>query len=162
MAAVAAELLGLTFLAAGAGKLRSAQRLRVALAVLVPASLVRGLSMLVPAAELGLGALLLSGVAPRVAAALALGALGLFSAGLLVLRTRAPGADCGCFGAAPGRGSLGRNALLALGALAALLAPAEPWAGGAPEVVGRATVVVGLLCAWTTARALLALPGRLG
>jgi uncharacterized membrane protein YphA (DoxX/SURF4 family) len=156
--AAAAELLGLVFLAAGVRKLREPAEFRAAFSVVAP-RLPRPLQLTVPAAELALGVLLLSGAAPRAAAVVALLALAALSGALVVLRRRAPGVPCGCFGST-GRdaGSLRLNSALALVALAAALWPAPPWTGGAAEALGQATVVAGVLCAWTVARAFATFP----
>lgn len=169
MPAALTLLLAGVLLASGAAKLRDPSGmvvlLRQALTPLVPAfALTRALALL----EVALGALLLSGVAPRaagIAAALLLVAL---TAALRVAAHRAPeaAAACSCFGgpagAPPAQAAL-RNALLIAAAAVVVLDPATTaWDLPADEVAAAITVAVGLACTWLLGAALARAIGVLG
>jgi uncharacterized membrane protein YphA (DoxX/SURF4 family) len=110
------------------------------------------LTTAVPAAELGLAALLVAGVAPRVTGAAVLALL----AGFTVVLGRLGTVPCHCFGADDGRAGRLRNALLGAGAVALIAwPPGALWSVGASELAGAATVAAGAACAW---RLTLALP----
>ncbi|MEV4421171.1 MauE/DoxX family redox-associated membrane protein [Patulibacter sp. NPDC049589] len=161
MPAALSLLLAGVFLASGAAKLRDPAGmvvlLRQALRPTVPAfALTRALA----AAELALGALLLVGVVPRVAAVVAALVLVAFTVALRVAARRAPAAlaSCHCFGGAgdaPAGQALLRNGLLVVAAAVVVAwPPAAPWDLGADDLAGGATVAVGLSCAWQLAAAL--------
>jgi hypothetical protein len=103
--------------------------------------------------ELILAGWLLSGVAPRAAAAVAVLVLLGFSAALLRMWRKGV-SGCGCFGEAADSAPAGlvRNVLLiglaTAGVVLPAAAPAGPWSGGAAEVVGRGTLLVGAACLW--------------
>ena len=147
-------LLATVFALAAGAKLISRSAFEAVLRSLVPAPLVRPLSLLVPLMELFLSGWLLSGFAARAACGFAGAMLALFSLLLFHMWRRRLG-GCGCFGegadtqtAVPG---IVRNTLLIL---AALLVISEPplWANRSPSIIlAEMTVVVGLVCAWVVA-----------
>jgi hypothetical protein len=158
-------LLGAVFVFAGAAKLRDRDAFRRTLSILLRgaagaaspqggASAVATGAFAVPLGELALGALLLSGAAPRLAAALALGALLAFSVLLVVLDRGAPRAPCGCLGPEPSTLAAGliRNGLLATLAAALAVWPADPWAAPLATAALRAVPAL-VLAAFLLARA---------
>ncbi len=160
MAAAVCLLLAGTLAWAGAAKAAAPAPFRATLRALgAPA----WLAVAVPAAELGLAALLLAGVAPRVVAAAVLALLAAFTVALT--RLGSVSAGCHCFGATDGGAGRLRNALLAAGAVALIAwPPADLWTLGAGELAGAATVAAGAACAWQLAVATVGLrpvaPGR--
>lgn len=162
MPAALTLLLGGVFLLSGAAKLRDPAGmvvlLRQAVHPTVPAF---GPTRALAVVELALGAVLLLAVAPRVAGALCALVLAAFSVALRVAARRAPeaAAACGCFGSgagAPPGQALARNALLiaCAGATVAWSPGRTPWELSAEQLVGAATLAVGLSCAWLLATAL--------
>src|SRR5262245_27759145 len=153
MAAAVALLLTGTLAWAGVAKAADPAPFRVTLRSLVSYRAARRLAVAVPLAELGLAALLVAGVAPRLVAALILALLVVFTAALW--RLGAVSAACHCFGAGDGGDGRLRNALLAAGAAFLVAQPAGAlWEVGAGELAGAATVAAGLACVWQLGSAL--------
>jgi hypothetical protein len=152
-------LLALVFAWAGGWKLRDPAAFRAVLRKLVPPVVAVSLSTAVPLAEVAMAVLLLSGWHARATAIAAAVLLVVFSAVLLRMHRLHVG-GCGCFGErASGQSvarGLARNALLIVAAAwVAAQPPAEPvWHAAAPVLAGRATVVLGIMCAWGCANAL--------
>jgi hypothetical protein len=151
-------LLAATFAAAAIAKLRAPQPFVATLRALVPRALAAPLARLVPVLELVLAAVLVSGVAPRAAAAVALVLLGAFSVALARLRQDPSLPACNCFGGgdADPRLGLARNCLLGLAALAALAWPVDGalWTADGAQLAGALTVTLGAICVWQLAGAL--------
>jgi uncharacterized membrane protein YphA (DoxX/SURF4 family) len=148
-------LLASAFAAAGISKQRDGAAFRAALVEILPERAARFAAVAVPAGELALAALLVSGIAPRAAGVATFGALAAFSVALV----RLDGADCGCFGERRGdarRGvGLARNAALALAAAAIAAAPGSATVGGDAEtLLAQVTLAAGLACLWQCAVAL--------
>jgi uncharacterized membrane protein YphA (DoxX/SURF4 family) len=156
-------LLGAVFLLAGAAKLREREAFARTLTTLVPARSAPALVIGVPLAELALGGLLVSGLAPRAGAALALAALLAFSLALLLLHRRAPRSSCGCFGDARTTlvTGLARNGLLSGLALALLLFPVHPWVWS-PGLAAVALFVVAVFVGGPWLRTTASKEGALG
>jgi uncharacterized membrane protein YphA (DoxX/SURF4 family) len=149
VAAAVCLLLAGTLAWAGAAKAADPAPFRLTLRALAAPAWA---AVAVPAAELGLAVLLVTGVAPRATAAAVLALL----AGFTVVLGRLGAVPCHCFGADDGRAGRLRNALLGAGAVALIAWPAAPlWDVGASELAGAATVAAGAACAW---RLTLALP----
>jgi uncharacterized membrane protein YphA (DoxX/SURF4 family) len=153
-------LLSVGFVVAGVAKLAAPERFRATLRKLMPAGAARLAGTGVPILELLLAAWLVSGIAPRHAAATAMLVLLAFSIMLRKMWRR--GLSCGCFGevADSAPSGLARNAILiALAACVALPATFDandsPWAGGPTLVLGRFTIVLGAACLWPCLVALL-------
>src|SRR5690348_9764028 len=91
-------LLAFVFGLAGAMKLGSPEQFRDTMRKLFGARLARPLSVTVPVLEIALALWLLTGLAPRQAAAVSILVLLVFSAALLRIWRR--GLTCGCFGEA--------------------------------------------------------------
>ena len=145
-------LLAAVFAAAGVSKILSPEPFRATLRKLMPAPLAAGASRAIPALELALSAWLLTGVAARQAAGVAIVVLLAFTAVLLRMLRRGL-SGCGCFGEAvdSAPAGLARNVILiALAACVALpeTTPEGPWSDGAVMIVGRLTLVVGAACLW--------------
>lgn len=154
-------LLAVVFAAAGASKLMSPDPFRNTLRKLAPKRLVPAAALAIPLFELALAAWLLSGVAPRQAAGVAIVVLLAFTAVLLRMWRRGL-SGCGCFGEAADSAPSGiaRNVILiALGLAAALPTGVlhGPWSGGAGTVAGRLTLILGAACLWPCAIALVRL-----
>jgi uncharacterized membrane protein YphA (DoxX/SURF4 family) len=147
-------LLGAVFAVAGISKLLSPDPFRTTLRKLMPQTVAHPATYAIPVQELVLAAWLLSGLAPRLAAAVTILVLLGFSS--VLLRIWRLGLSCGCFGAAAesAPAGLARNAAMIL--LAACVALPDvriqgPWAGGAGTVVARLTIALGAACFWTCA-----------
>ncbi|GLZ31557.1 hypothetical protein Lesp02_37450 [Lentzea sp. NBRC 105346] len=132
--------LGTMLLVAGAAKLGSTvdfaatvDRYRV-----LPAALVPLVATLVPLLEVGCGALLLLGVAPRVAAPLAAGLLVAFAVAMAVNLVRGERFDCGCGGTDREISwwLVARNVVLSAAAVAVAALPSA-----VPAVTGIAVVI---------------------
>ncbi|HXF72553.1 MAG TPA: DoxX family protein [Actinomycetota bacterium] len=98
---------------------------------LLPARAVEVVAAILPWAEIGIGALLLVGLAVRPAAAGAAGLLAAFLGAMAQAKARGLRIDCGCFGGGgPGEGvrwtDLGRDALLLGSAVVLALRPRGP------------------------------------
>jgi len=138
-------LLAVTLLVAALAKLRDPAPFRATLRTLTGTRAARVLTVAVPVTEAVLAVALIAGVS-----AAALGVLALMLAFTAVLgRLIVP---CNCFGARndlrPGAARV-RNLLLATGALAIVVWPAEAvWHVPAGELLAAATVVVGAICVW--------------
>ncbi len=148
-------LLGAVFVTAGVSKLASPDPFRNTLRKLVAPSLAGPMTVGIPMQELLLAMWLLSGVAPRHAAAVAVVVLLGFSSVLLRMWRKGL-TGCGCFGEAADSAPTGlaRNAILIALALGVVLPSDEvigPWSGGAGEIVGRLTLVLGAACLWPCA-----------
>jgi uncharacterized membrane protein YphA (DoxX/SURF4 family) len=98
MEAVAVILLAGVFAVAGFVKLRAPLAFRAVLQQLMPSSVARRVGRVVPIAELGTSLLLLSGVAPHLAAGVAMTLLVVFVVILAQMWRRGASMDCGCFG----------------------------------------------------------------
>jgi uncharacterized membrane protein YphA (DoxX/SURF4 family) len=145
VAAAVCLLLAGTLAWAGTAKAAAPEPFRATLRVLAAPA---WLAVAVPAAELGLAALLVAGVAPRLTAAAVLALLAAFT---VVLGRLGP-APCHCFGADDGRAGRLRNALLGAGAVALIAwPPGALWNVSASELAGAATVAAGAACAWRLA-----------
>lgn len=155
MAGAILLLLGTVFAAAGVSKLLSPDPFRNTLRKLVPAALVGPVSIGIPVQELLLAMWLITGVAPREAAAVAVVVLLGFTSILLKMWRRGM-SGCGCFGEAADSAPSGiaRNVVLIALALCVAL-PAQPidgpWSAGVGAIVGRFTLVVGAACLWPCA-----------
>lgn len=148
-------LLGALFAAAGVSKLAAPDPFRNTLRKLVAPALAGPMTVGIPIQELVLSAWLLSGLAPRQAAAVAVVVLLGFSSVLLRMWRKGL-TGCGCFGEAADSAPTGlaRNAILIALALAVVLPTGEvtgPWSGGAGEIAGRLTLVLGAACLWPCA-----------
>jgi uncharacterized membrane protein YphA (DoxX/SURF4 family) len=143
--------LALVFIAAGVGKLLDPAGSRTALRGFgVPARWSGAAVRLLPVAELAVAAALLTQPLARVAAAAALLLLAAFIAGVANALRQGRAPDCHCFGqlhsAPAGRGTIVRNAVLALPALLVLVAgPGDALANLSAE--GAALVAVSALAA---------------
>lgn len=161
MVPVAVFLLAGLFGTAGLAKLKRRLAFRVILAQLLGPSVARPLATLIPTAELGLALLLLSGLAPRTSAALAVLLLSAFSLALLQMRRAHTSMDCGCFGesresAGPTSGLIRNVALLALSVVVLL----DPSAAVVPdaeahELLVASTIAAAATCLWLLGSALL-------
>ncbi|MBA3736761.1 MAG: DoxX family membrane protein [Actinobacteria bacterium] len=113
---------------------------------LLPVGLVRPVAVWLPRFELLLGALLLTGVAVRVAASLAAGALLTFSVAIALNLARGRKIDCGCFSGSSRREITWRlvawDVALSATAIAVAMSPPPVWIGA--ESVAVFVVVVGL------------------
>jgi hypothetical protein len=164
----AAALIGLVLLAAAGAKARDGASFEEALATLAPSLPGRYVRRSLVAFEALLGALLLSGRAPGLGGAVAVGTLLAFSAALVALQARG-GPDCGCFGAAPG-GSPGRGlarnaALTAAALLVAGAADGPDWQGDAARAAAQVALALAAVVLWRLGEAavdLLTDPDRLG
>ncbi len=138
-------LLAVTLLVAALAKLRDPAPFRTTLRTVTGARAARVLTVAVPVTEALLAVAMIAGVS-----AASLGVIVLMLAFTVVLgRLVVP---CNCFGARsdlrPAAARV-RNLLLAAGALAIVVWPAEAvWHVPAGELVAAATVVVGAICVW--------------
>jgi hypothetical protein len=144
-------LLAVTLLVAAAAKLRDPAPFRATLRTLAGARAARVLTVAVPVTEALLAGALIAGVSVA-----AVGVVVLMLAFTAVLgRLVVP---CNCFGARTDvrpAAARARNLLLAAGALALVVWPAEAlWEVAAGEMLAAATVVVGLICVWRLSAAL--------
>jgi hypothetical protein len=139
---------------AGAAKLGDAGQFRRALTALTPAANRPTVRFGVPAAELVLAGLLLTGFAPRAVATSAAVLFGGFVLVQAVLAQRGHAGGCGCFGDAPAESravEVSRTLmLLAAAVTAAVLAdPVAPGVlAGGVNVLGQATVALGVVLMW--------------
>ncbi|WP_051471261.1 MauE/DoxX family redox-associated membrane protein [Patulibacter minatonensis] len=161
MPAALSLLLAGVFLASGAAKLRDPAGMVVLVRrVLAPTVPAFALTRTLAATEVVLGAVLLTGIAPRVGAVVAAGALVAFTVLLRLAARRAPAAlaSCHCFGGAgdaPPAQALVRNLVLVVAAAVVVAwPPAASWELGTQELAGALTVAAGLSCAWLLATAL--------
>jgi hypothetical protein len=145
-------LLAAVFLLAAASKLRSPGEFGDVLRNLVPAALVRPLTLAAPLAELALGVILLSGLANQIAVGAAMAMLAVFTIVLTIMWRRGL-KGCGCFGEAEDTTTVGgiiRNVILM--ALAGLVvASPQPAVLYGPDFstgLGRVTVAAGAFCFW--------------
>jgi uncharacterized membrane protein YphA (DoxX/SURF4 family) len=146
-------LLAFVFALAGISKLLSPDRFRATLRKLMPLGAATVMVRAIPLTELLLAAWLVSGLAPRQAAGIAIIVLLMFTAALLRMLRKGLG-GCGCFGEAADSAPAGlvRNVLLiALAACVALPQNASdgPWSSGEGAIVGRLTLVLGAACLWS-------------
>ncbi len=152
-------LLAATLLVAALAKLRDPAPFRATLRTLTGARTARVLTVAVPIAEALLAGALIAGVAGAAFAALAL--MVVFTAVLGRLE-RGRGIPCNCFGARSDTrpvAARARNLLLAAGALALIVWPAEAlWHVPVGDLLAAATVVVGLVCVWRLLAALVWAP----
>jgi uncharacterized membrane protein YphA (DoxX/SURF4 family) len=158
MSAALTLLLAVTFSVAAIAKLRDPRPFVATLRALVPGPAAAPLARAVPIGELLLAALLVTGLAPRVAALLALVALAVFSVALSRLRQDPSLPGCNCFGGgvADPQAGLVRNGLLGLAALALVAWPMDGalWTQSAAALAGAVTVAVGAACVWQLGGAL--------
>lgn len=156
MTVVLGWLLGAVFGIAGIAKLARPRAFHGTLVRLVGRRAAGPPARVLPVAECLLALWLLSGLAPRPAAALALLLLAAMSAFLWRLARRGQELGCACFGelaaATPGR-ALARNAALGGAAVAVLVAP-EARPGSLGQALGLASVTAGIACVWMLAGAL--------
>ena len=92
---------GSVLLIAGAAKIRAGVEATTSIALgyrLLPASLARALSLGLPWLEIGAALWLVSGIAVRPAAALAVTLLAVFTAALVLSLARGMSNECGCLG----------------------------------------------------------------
>jgi len=152
-------LLVTVFVIAAIAKLRAKDAFRTVLRGLLPRPLVGPVAAVVPMIELALGAFLLSGITQKKALECAIIMLAAFTLALAVMWWRGI-KGCACFGEAANTATTGsgmvRNIIL-IGAT--LLVAREPgpiafWSPDVSAVLGRLTVVVGALCLWACAVAL--------
>jgi hypothetical protein len=153
MAGAVVLLLALVFGLAAVSKMRARVEFVAVLRGLLPAWLAPPVSILIPAGELILAALLLSGIALRGALVAAVIALSLFTVVLLQM-SRHGLKGCGCFGESSGEpntiSGVVRNLLL-IGAGVWVLWQKSAVSIVGPDVssfLGRITVVIGFLCLW--------------
>jgi uncharacterized membrane protein YphA (DoxX/SURF4 family)/thiol-disulfide isomerase/thioredoxin len=148
--------LALIFIAAAVGKLLDAEGSRRALREFkVPPSWVPTIALLLPVVELAVAAGLLTQPLARPMAAAAIVLFAGFAFGVAAALRRGNAPDCHCFGqlhsARAGRGTLVRNALLALPAgLVVWSGPGDVLAGRSPELgmlVAAAALVAALAAA---------------
>jgi uncharacterized membrane protein len=151
MRGVIVLLLGCAFVFAGLAKLRRPAPFVATLRRLMPDGRARLAAVAVPAVEIALGVVLLSGRAGRGATAGAILLLLAFSAVLLRMWLRGV-RGCGCFGEASDSAASGlaRNALLIAAAAYVIAddAPLRVYADAAPARAGQFAAVVGVACAW--------------
>jgi hypothetical protein len=155
-------LLAILFTIAGISKLRSRPAFSAVLRNLIPASLVKPATIVIPAIELLLAGFLFSGIAPQKALAAAIALLAVFTV-ILAEMWRRGLKGCACFGetgtAATNGSGVIRNLLL-IGAAAAVINQPGPVSLFGPDVssfLARMTVVAGAFCFWSC---LAALAGR--
>jgi uncharacterized membrane protein YphA (DoxX/SURF4 family) len=144
-------LLALVFALAGVAKLRGRAAFAAVLRKLTPR--VHGLlTVVIPALEITLALLLVSGWMSRWIAVAVVVVLGAFS--LALLRMRRLHMGCGCFGEQADGDSIAlglvRNGLLivAAGWLVVYPPSVPPWRFEVSDRVGMLTVILGLVCAW--------------
>ncbi len=145
--------LALVFIAAAVGKLLDAEGSRRALREFgVRDAWIAPSARLLPIAELAVAAGLLVAPLARPAAAGALALLAAFAAGVAQALRRGQAPDCHCFGqlhsAPAGRGTIARNALLALPAAFVL------WRGSGDALAGRGVATGALVATAALAAAL--------
>lgn len=139
---------------AGAAKLGDAGQFRRALTALTPAANRPAIRLGIPAAELALAGLLLTGIAPREVALAVTVLFGGFALVQAELARRGHAGGCGCFGDAPAESravEVSRTLLLLAAAVgAAVLAePTTPGVlAGGVDVLGQATVALGVVLMW--------------
>jgi len=157
MEAVAVILLAGVFAVAGFVKLRAPLAFRAVLQQLMPSSVARGVGRVVPIIELGTALLLLSGLAPRLAAGVAMALLVTFVVILAQMWRRGASMDCGCFGESPeavtpASGLLRNAGLLTLtGVLMGGHSPeAVIWSVGLNDALASASLSAGIVCCWLT------------
>ena len=151
-------LLAVTLLVAAVAKLRDPAPFRATLRTLTGARAARVLTVAVPVIEALLAAALIAGLPIAAVAVVAL--MLAFTAVLGRLERGVIG--CNCFGARTDvrpAAARARNLLLAAGALALVVWPAEAlWDVAASDMLAAATVVVGLICVWRLFAALVWAP----
>jgi hypothetical protein len=146
-------LLAAVFALAAIAKLRSRDAFAAVLRSLVPALLVKPLSVMVPVLELALAAFLLSGIATQTAIGVSIGVLVLFTAVLGEMWRRGL-KGCACFGESVNTATTSsgviRNVMLIVAASCVVSNPgAVSFLGlDISSFLGRMTVVVGALCFW--------------
>jgi Methylamine utilisation protein MauE len=154
-------LLGSLLLIAAVAKFRAPALFHANLGKLLPAMVARPLSVLVPAVELVLGLLLVTGIAARHSLVTSLVLLLAFTVALAEMSRRGL-KTCGCFGdddeSATPRSGIIRNLLLVAAGLITLRYGGD-FRSLAPDLgtaLGRVTVAAGAACLWQGALALIA------
>ncbi len=150
-------LLACVFGLAGVSKLGAPDAFRSTLRKLLPFWMVVPTSIIVPVTELALAALLLSGLAPRLGAAISIAVLVGFT--VVLRRMWYEGVKgCGCFGEASESAPSGiaRNLVLITTALFVVLSkqPVQTYGPSLGILLGQLTLVLGALCTWPAAVAL--------
>jgi Methylamine utilisation protein MauE len=153
MAGAIVLLFAVIFGLAALSKMRSRAEFLTVLRGLLPAWLAQPVAILIPAGELALAALLLSGIAQRGALVAVLVALSLFTI-ILIQMGRRGVKGCGCFGESSEEPNIisgvVRNLLL-IGATGWLLRETGPISIIGPDTssfLGRMTIAIGILCLW--------------
>jgi hypothetical protein len=144
-------LLAVVFALAAISKMRSRAEFVIVLRHLLPPWCAKPISILIPAGELLLAALLLSGVTLSGALIAVIVVLSVFTIVLFQMHRRGV-KGCGCFGESSEEqnvvGGVLRNVLL-IGAAGWLLCETEPVTVVGPDIssfLGRITIVIGVLC----------------
>jgi hypothetical protein len=152
-------ILAVVFVSAAIAKLRSKDAFRAVLRALFPRAVVEPAVVIVPVAELALGAFLLSGISPNRAFECAIAVLAVFTLVLGVMWWRGI-KGCACFGEAVNTATTGsgmvRNIIL-MAAAAFVAKEPEPitfWNRDISFLIGQLTVVIGAFCLWATVSAL--------
>ena len=154
-------VLAATFLLSGVAKVRDAAgAVEGALEYrLLPEQLVRLLAPMLPAAEIALGIVLLTGVASRGAAVASAALVAIFTVAVGVNLRRGRRIACHCFGASS-RERIGRSTLLRLAVIGVAAAVLATFTAGAPRVqVAPSAPVTTLLSIVAAVTLLLALLG---
>src|ERR1051326_9115185 len=153
MAGAIVLLLAVVFGLAAVSKMRSRGEFVTVLRDLLPPWLATPVSILIPAGELFLAAVMVSGIAERGALVAALVTLSLFTTILIQMRRRGV-KGCGCFGESSEEPNIISGVvrkLLLIGAVGGLLRETGPISIVGPDAssfLGRITVVIGILCLW--------------